>query len=58
MLLIGYIGGFVILGLVAYAITSLADKRGSGLLWGIGYLVFPWLFGAWLVGGVILSLVI
>lgn len=58
MLIIGYVGGFVVLGLVAHKVTSIADERGSRFLWIIGYRVLLGSFWAWIVGGVILSAVV
>jgi len=57
-LLIGYIGGVVVIMLVAHKVTSLADERGSRFLWIIGYRVLLGFFWAWIVGGVVLSVVI
>ena len=57
-MLIIYIFGVVVIMLVAHKVTSIADEGGSRLLWIIGYQVLPWVFWAWVVGVVILSVVV
>ncbi len=53
-----WVGGLVVLLAVAYVVSSLADRRGSLILWRIGYRFFPILLATWFCLGLIASLVV